>query len=230
MDDQRVGEYAARFCDQYNEPMIVLARSDKGVPAALAEQLAAVAALEAGLRSRRELSEIVASQSEALTGVALDLVNLLVDVVMTSRAARVGLSRLIREMASEAAKRQDTDEGALADALEMLARTQAISSLAVDEDLLAENTSVYIDCRIIRDFRPAYEEDATHGPVGIARYVSQQRLRIRYWSEAKERVFEVTLRDEDLADLERWVFRAKAKLPFIPDPVRPSHGLPQGGG
>lgn len=212
-------DYSGRLCERYEPSLLALARVDAASHIALSDRLAEFAR-NVAVYGRKDLAEIVADHADPLRLQSLDIADMMVDIVVTSRASRTPLSRLVQET-TRALKHvhTDVDDAALTSALLPLLETPAVQSLAVDEDLFAENSAVYIDARILRDFRPAYQEDVAGDPVGIQRYVSQQKLRIRYWSESRERVFEVTMRDDDLADLERWIFRARTKLPIVPDPV-----------
>lgn len=211
-------DYAGRLCEKYEASLLVLAELNNETYAELAQQLALP--VDAGATpSRRSLSQLVATRTGSGSGIGLDLVDLLVDLVVTYRASRTPLGTLIEETSAELRRvNPNFDEARLVERLLALSRSAPISALAIAEDLLAENGAVYIDCRVIRDFRPSYEEDSTGEAVRILRYLSQQRLRVRYWSEGQERVFEVTMRDDDLLDLEKWLFRARSKLPLVPEP------------
>lgn len=213
-------DYAGRLCDRYEAPLLVIARlGDRSTDELL--QRVSEETKGPGRDSRADLARIAESNDGVGVPLGRDFVDLLIDVVVTSRASRTPLPQLVAQTATELSRvNADVNPAVLSERLTSLARTPVVASLAIDEDLLAENAAVYIDSRILRDFRPAYDEDITGTPVGISRYASQQRLRIRYWSAGRERVFEITMRDEDLDDLERWVFRAKSKLSLLPEPVR----------
>lgn len=222
-------DLAGRLCERHESALLELTRLDDETLISIATTLSS-AHLPSGAQPRHEVARALATTAATGINVGRGLADMLIDVVVASRASKTPLARLISNMVeSFVAVNGDLQHFKLEDTLAKLVRTDVVTHLAVEEDLVAENAAVYIDARILRDFRPWYEEDLTTEPIGIARYVSQHRLRIRYWSEGRERAFEVTMRDDDLLDLESWLFRSKSKLPLVPPPVPSGRPKPDPG-